>query len=92
MLLQIHKFFLTRFHHGTINLLLHAVGITLFVISFIQKNLPLMILSIVVMESGHIYEYYQSDTATRKKFIQSLPFQLALIIGLIVVLKLLGWF
>lgn len=45
------------YHRGSVNLLLHNVGFALWGLGVGLGNAPLIILSPLVFESGHVYNY-----------------------------------
>lgn len=53
------RFFLTSFHTGTVNILLHILSVTAFIIGLFSQNLLLSILGLAVIdELGHIFNYF----------------------------------
>ena len=50
-------FFLDEFHQGAVNHVIHFAGFTLLGYGLGIKSLPIILLSPIIMESGHIYNY-----------------------------------
>ena len=67
-------FFLDDFHHGVVNHLTHFVGFTLLGYGLGKPSLVLIILSPIIMESGHLYNFAQGKH--KKETIQLIPIQL----------------
>ena len=49
-----------RCHHGTLNRVLHCIGLAVFVYGVYQKDLSIFAIGIVIQELGHIYQYLQT--------------------------------
>ena len=60
MILQTWFHKLIACHKGTINRLLHVVGIGLVFIALFQKSILLLIAGAVLQELGHFYEYWRT--------------------------------
>lgn len=53
------KFFFTGFHSGSVNIILHVISVTVFIIGILNRNIPLAIIGLAVIdELGHIYNYF----------------------------------
>lgn len=50
-------FFLDDFHQGTINHTLHFIGFTVLGYGLARLDLILILVSPLIMESGHVYNY-----------------------------------
>ncbi|MBI3576933.1 hypothetical protein HY086_02770 [Candidatus Gottesmanbacteria bacterium] len=50
-------FFLDDFHHGAVNHLLHFIGFTVLGYGLGVRSIILIILSPIIMELGHFYNY-----------------------------------
>jgi len=59
-------FFLDEFHHGAANHVIHFAGFTLLGYGLATQNLFIVMLSPLVMEAGHIYNYSGNHYRTRK--------------------------
>lgn len=67
-------FFLDDFHHGAINHLIHFVGFTLLGYGLGKPDLLLIIISPLIMELGHVYNYFRG--IHREHAIKIIPLQL----------------
>lgn len=50
-------FFLDEFHQGSVNHIVHFIGFTILGYGLGKPNLILIILSPIIMELGHLYNY-----------------------------------
>lgn len=71
-------FFLDDFHHGAVNHVLHSIGFTILGYGLGVRSLLFILVSPVIMELGHFYNY--SRGIHREHAIKIIP------------LQLLGWF
>ena len=67
-------FFLDDFHHGAINHVIHFVGFTLLGYGLGKPDLLLIIISPLIMELGHVYNYFRG--IHREHAIKIIPLQL----------------
>lgn len=67
-------FFLDDFHHGAVNHVLHFIGSTLLGYGLGKPSLLLILLSPVIMESGHVYNYFRG--VHKEYAIKIIPLQL----------------
>lgn len=85
-------FFLDDFHHGSVNHILHFLGFTLLGYGLGKANIWLILLSPVIMELGHFYNY--SRGIHKEHAIKIIPLQWAawiIFVGCVYLLtKLLG--
>lgn len=78
-------FFLDDFHHGAVNHVIHFIGFFLLGYGLGKLNLFIIILSPILMESGHIYNYIRG--VHREYAIKIIPLQLAAWIIFVII----GW-
>ncbi|NIR51099.1 hypothetical protein GWO43_21055 [candidate division KSB1 bacterium] len=88
------KFFITPFHTGTVNLILHAVSAVPLFVGLVIKDIPLIILFYIIESSGHVFNFvFKSDFELRENTTGIIPLQIALPGAFVLILmRLFGWF
>jgi len=88
------KFFFTDFHLGAVNIVLHLISFAVMFYGLMIKNTWLVVLGVgVINEFGHIYNYFIRFKRDPKYGIRMIPYQLLYAaLGLIILLKLFGWY
>jgi len=88
------KFFFTGFHKGTINIILHIISFGVMFYGLVIKDTLLVILGVAVIdELGHLYNYFILYKRNPKYGIRMVPYQLLYAsMGLVVLLKIFGWY
>lgn len=81
-------FFITDFHTGNINRLLHLIGIFVMLYAIYRKVIVYAIVSIVIMELGHWYQYRMGGAGYKLQVKQVVNLQLVLIVVVLSVLSL----
>ena len=75
----------TKFHKGTVNIVLHVVGFLGIFYSIFRLNCELFALSLIVLELGHVYNHVvgieKYDTRPKVLLWRAVIF-LALVVGL----------
>ena len=66
-------FFLDDFHHGAINHVTHFIGFFLLGYGVGKLNIVLVLISPIIMESGHLYNYLKG--IHREHAIKIIPLQ-----------------
>ena len=74
------RFFITGFHQGTVNRVLHALGIALLLYAILIKSITYVVAAIIIMELGHWHQYHFSDLDYKSKVKGVLLIQISLII------------
>ena len=88
------KFFFTDFHRGTINIILHVISFAVLFYGLAVKDTLLVILGLAVIdELGHIYNYYVLHKRDWRYGPRMIPYQLFYAaVGIIILLKIFGWY
>lgn len=67
-------FFLDDFHHGAVNHVTHFVGFTLLGYGLGKPSLVLILISPLIMESGHLWNYFNG--VHKEHAVKIIPLQL----------------
>lgn len=71
---QLTKIFFTEWHSGVVNQLLHLIGLTVLIWGFYSFKVYLILASVFIMESGHLYNYFKGKN--RDIVIKIIPLQI----------------
>ena len=88
------EFFFTDFHKGMVNIILHVISFSVMFYGLAVKDTLLVILGLgVINELGHIYNYFILFRRDPRYGIRMVPYQLFYAsIGIIILLKISGWY
>jgi len=75
------------FHKGHVNRLLHAVGVLFLLYAIHIQNIVYVVISIVVMELGHWYQYSVGSDSYKSQVKAVINIQIILIVFVISVLS-----
>jgi len=88
------KFFFTDFHKGTVNIILHLISFTVMFYGLVIRDTLFVILGLAIInELGHIYNYLILFKRDQKYGIRMIPYQIFYAsVGLVILLKIFGWY
>jgi len=88
------KFFWTAYHAGRVNIILHAVSLSIMLYGLAAKSILLVLIGLFVFdEMGHAYNYFVVHNRDPRFGLRMIPYQLLYAsLGMPVLLKLFGWF
>lgn len=80
-------FFILGFHEGKINRSLHAIGVLVILYAIHIQNIGYAVLSIVIMELGHWYQFSVCNDSYKSKVKEVIKIQIILIVFVLLVLS-----
>jgi hypothetical protein len=93
MFLEDTKFFFTRYHAGTVNIILHLVSLSFLLYGLAVRSVLFVLIGLFVFdEMGHAYNYLVVHHRDRRFGLRMIPYQLLYAsLGMPVLLKLFRW-
>lgn len=88
------KFFVSDFHKGTVNIILHVISFTIMFYGLVIKDTIFLILGLAVInELSHLFNYFILYKRNPKYGIRMVPYQILYAsIILVILLEVFNWY